>query len=307
MHDAFKSTVKLPAQRPKGVETVFDFFIRRFPRISASEWRARFAKQKVFTASGPLNTEDDFTPLLEVHYFREVEKEHPVRKDYRIVHQDAELLVVDKPPFLPVTPSGAYVHNCLWRLLIEATGNRQLTPLHRVDKDAAGLIAFAQRSSTRGRLARLFHPPFSQLDKSYLALCELGDRAPPPWLRLRHHLARSPDAYHLQQVFPGRPANSICEAVLLERRGNCALFRLRPQTGRKHQLRRQLSSAGLPLINDSLYGSKPSYDPQDLTQPLGLICHQLALHNLPKDWEPALQNVKWRSHFNEDWLWQLTA
>ena len=82
------STVKLPELPPQGVKTVFDFFLRRFPRIAPATWRDRFAAGKVWAAGEQIDAGTLYQPLLEVHYRREVEREPPVREDFRVVWSD---------------------------------------------------------------------------------------------------------------------------------------------------------------------------------------------------------------------------
>jgi len=134
------STVKLPEQPPPGVQTIFDFFLLRFPRIPRTTWMGRFASGKVWATGERIDAETPYRPLLEVHYRREVGREPPVREDFRVVWSDHHLLVVDKPPNLPVTPGGRWVRGCLLHLLLEATGNDRIAPLHRLDRLTSGLV-----------------------------------------------------------------------------------------------------------------------------------------------------------------------
>jgi len=275
------ATVKLPEIAPDGVATFLDFFVRRFPRVPAEVWSRRFDEGKVFCEEGALAAGAPYRPLLEVHYIREVEREWPVRVDYRVVYEDADLLVVDKPPFLPVTPGGHYLRNCLLRRLVEATDNDELAPLHRLDKDTSGVTLFSKRAATRSRFVDLFREPAGRLSKEYLALCDARAEPPGERTRLEDHVARSGEAYHLQAVVPGRPPNAVCEIEVVERAGERALFRVFPLTGRKHQIRVQLRHAGFPIVNDRLYGLRPRHDPDDLSDPLQLNCHRIVLRGHP--------------------------
>ncbi|MCX7044069.1 MAG: pseudouridine synthase [Candidatus Sumerlaeota bacterium] len=148
--------VKLPEIAPEGVRTLLDFFVRRFPQIAPDVWRRRFDEGKVLCPAGPLAADASYQPLLEISYLREVEREWPVRSDYRVAHEDADLLVIDKPPFLPVTPGGHYLGNCLLSLLMKATANEELAPLHRLDRETSGLIIFSKRERSRSHYSKLF-------------------------------------------------------------------------------------------------------------------------------------------------------
>jgi tRNA pseudouridine32 synthase/23S rRNA pseudouridine746 synthase len=274
------STVKLPETPPPGVVSILDFFVHRFPRISRATWLERFASGRVWAADETIDCGEPYRPLLEVHYLREVESEPPVREDFRIVWSDPQLLVVDKPPNLPVTPGGRWVRGCLLHLLLEATGNTHIAPLHRLDRLTSGLVMVSLDPATRSHFARLFQPR-PLIEKTYTAVCEVSGHPPPSRFQLAHHVARSPDEYWRQVVVPHAPANARCEVEVVAFEKGLALLRVRPATGRKHQIRVQLADAGLPILGDPLYGTRPAHDPGDLSQRLWLDAHRLEVNAFP--------------------------
>jgi len=288
------STVKLPERAPRGEQTILEFFLHRFPRIPETVWLERFSTGKVWTRDTPIDIETPYEPLLEVHYRREVEREPEVREDFRIVWSDQHLMVVDKPPHLPVTPGGRWVRGCLLHLLLEATGNDRIAPLHRLDRLTSGLVLLSLDPESRGHFAALFQPR-SLVEKDYTAVCELRCDAPPQRFTLTHHIARSGDEYWRQVVRPELPPNATCNVKVLEEGNNLALVRVRPTTGRKHQIRVQLAEAGLPILGDPLYGTNPFNDPEDLTRRLWLDAHRLAASSFPglKDADPL--TAEWTS------------
>src|SRR5688572_26452033 len=113
----------LPAstlQLPSGPwPTVLDGLCERFPAVPRATWLDRMARGRVVDNDGAWLTPD--TPYrvgLEVHYYREVADEAPIPFEEAVLFADADLLVADKPHFLPVTPSGAHVHETLLGRLI---------------------------------------------------------------------------------------------------------------------------------------------------------------------------------------------
>lgn len=274
------STVKLPERPPPGVQTILEFFLHRFPRIPCETWMERFAAGKVWTPCQQIDVDTPFQPLLEVHYLREVEREPPVRTDFRVVWSDRHLMVVDKPPNLPVTPGGSWVRHCLLHLLTEATGNRNVTPLHRIDRLTSGLVLFSIDPATRSHFAQLFQPRM-QVEKTYTAVCELQRDPPPQQFSVAHHIARSHDEYWRQVVRPGLPANGHCDIEVIAIENPLVLVQIRPLTGRKHQIRVQLAHAGIPILGDPLYGTVRSYDPDDLSQRMWLDANRLVIRNFP--------------------------
>jgi tRNA pseudouridine32 synthase/23S rRNA pseudouridine746 synthase len=296
------SVVTLPAQRPEGIQTMLEFFMRRFPRIPEEVWRRRFADGKVWSSDGPVPADGPFLPLLELRYRREVEREPPVRRDVAILWSDDDLLVVDKPPHLPVTPGGPWVCNCLLHILGEVTGDRELAPLHRLDRLTSGLVMFSRRRETRSRYAGLFRPG-APVEKIYTAVCEADGREPPPHAFLEHHVARSPDEYWRQVVVGDREPNARCRIELLAAADGLALYRVRPETGRKHQIRVQLAAFGLPILGDPLYGSSPFHDPEDLATRLWLDAHELRITEFPRPGGGGRWSAVWTSARDPDELW----
>jgi tRNA pseudouridine32 synthase/23S rRNA pseudouridine746 synthase len=288
------STVTLPERAPMGAETLLDFFVLRFPRIPEMTWRARFAAGKVWSCAGPVPADARYQPRLVLHYRREVEREPPVRRDFAIVWAGAGLLVVDKPPHLPVTPGGRWVRNCLLHLLCSLTANDDLAPLHRIDRLTSGLVVFSSEVPTRAKAAALFRPG-APVDKSYTAVCELHRRKAPETAILEHHIARSPAEHWRQVVVEGLPPNSRSEIELLDAHHGLALYRVRPATGRKHQIRVQLAAAGLPILGDPLYGSSPTNDPDDLSVRMWLDAHTITVRSFPWLGHDLSRPVVWRS------------
>jgi tRNA pseudouridine32 synthase/23S rRNA pseudouridine746 synthase len=274
------STVMLLERPPRDVQTIFDFFLHRFPRIPRATWVERFAAGKVWTTGMLIDAGTLYQPLLEVHYRREVEREPPVRTDFRVVWSDRHLMVVDKPPNLPVTPGGRWVRSCLLHLLLEATGNDRIVPLHRLDRLTSGLLLLSLDPATRSHFAGLFQP-CSMVEKDYTAVCELRRDPPSQCFALSHHIARNPHEYWRQEVRPGLPANARCEVRVMAVENGLVLARVRPFTGRKHQIRVQLAHEGLPILGDPLYGCMRSYDPDDESQRLWLDAHRLAIRDFP--------------------------
>jgi tRNA pseudouridine32 synthase/23S rRNA pseudouridine746 synthase len=275
------SVVTLPERPPSGVVTLLDFFLLRFPRIPEAVWRERFAAGKVWTAGGPVAADAPYRPLLELHYRREVEREPPVRTDLEVVWSDDDLLVVDKPPHLPVTPGGPWVRNTLLHLLETRTCCSELAPLHRLDRLTSGLVVLSRSRSTRAHFARLFQPG-APVEKTYTAVCELTGGDAPGRAVLEHCIQRSRDEHWRQVVDPSLPHNARAEIERIAVSGRLAAYRVRLLTGRKHQIRVQLAAAGLPVLGDPLYGTRRFHDPEDLDTRLWLDAHELRVSGFPR-------------------------
>ena len=99
---------------------------------------------------------DPYRPNTHLMYFRRLAREPEIPFDEHILYQDDHLLVADKPHFLPVTPSGLYLHQTLLNRLKKRTKIQTLSPIHRIDRDTAGLVIFSINPDERSQYQNLF-------------------------------------------------------------------------------------------------------------------------------------------------------
>ena len=265
----------IPASRlqlpPGPWATVFEALCAHFPQVPRDTWRDRFARGRVLDAEGrELSASAACRPGAEVHYFREVADEPAIPFVETIVHADAHLVVVDKPHFLPVAPTGAWVRETLLTRLVQRLGNPALVPLHRIDRETAGLVMFSADPASRGRYQALFRE--RRIRKRYLAL------APPlPGLSFPHvrrsRLERGEPFFRMREV-PGEP-NSESVVEVVERGDASWRYRLEPVTGRKHQLRVHMAALGAPILGDHTYPALRERADDDHARPLQLLAQAL--------------------------------
>jgi tRNA pseudouridine32 synthase/23S rRNA pseudouridine746 synthase len=248
--------------------TILEFLCARFPGVARERWARRMREGRVLDDAGrPLAPDAGCVPGRRIHYFREVEAEPVIPFAERILFQDAELVVACKPHFLPVTPGGRFVEECLLNRLRARTGIDDLAPLHRIDRETAGVVVFSANRATRGRYAGLFVR--GEVEKSYEALARL--RALPQQERwtVENRIVRGEPRFRMQ-VVPGA-ANARSTIHLVEANGDRARFRLHPHTGKTHQLRLHLSGLGFPIVNDRIYPELRAESADDLARPLQLL------------------------------------
>src|SRR5688572_23850981 len=148
------STVQLP---PGSWTTVLDCLCAHFHRIDRAQWLSRMARGLVLDDREQVITpQTPYRAGLTVRYFREVEDEKPIPFTETILYADANIVVADKPHFLPVTPSGRFVRQTLLARLIDRLDNPQLAPLHRIDRGTAGLVMFSANPANRAAYHALF-------------------------------------------------------------------------------------------------------------------------------------------------------
>jgi tRNA pseudouridine32 synthase/23S rRNA pseudouridine746 synthase len=263
------STLQLP---PGAWPTVLDCLCERFPSITRTQWLERMARGRVVDSTGNwVTSETPYRVGLEVHYYREVPDEAPIPFDEVVLHADADLLVADKPHFLPVTPSGAHVHETLLGRLIRRTGNHALAPLHRIDRETAGVVLFSTNPNSRARYQALFRE--RRIEKHYEAI------APPlpgddfPCVRSSRIVAGEP-FFRMQEI--EGPANSETRIDVITRGDACWRYALTPITGRKHQLRVHMAALGAPIANDRVYPSVRHRAAGDYSAPLQLLAKRVS-------------------------------
>lgn len=250
----------------------FDFLCQTFPHISAAEWRQRFDDGLIFTQQGQVLAWDSaYLPNQKIYYYRHLQHEIEIPFQHQILYENEHILVVDKPHFLPVTPTGKYVKQTLLTRLKQQFNLVELTPIHRLDKDTAGLILFSKQKSTRGIYQQLFAQ--QQIQKIYHAIAPYCANLDFP-RELVLHLQRG-EPFYTMQVRTDQPANSRTKIKLLQHDEHWAKYQLEPQTGKMHQLRVHMNYLNLPLKNDELYPLIRHRQEGDFTQPLQLLAYSL--------------------------------
>ncbi|MBJ6749348.1 pseudouridine synthase [Geomonas anaerohicana] len=252
--------------------TVFAFLVERFPRIPREVWESRIAQGKVLGEDGaPIGIATPYAPQQRVFYFREMEAEREIPFPEEVLFQNDELLVACKPHFLPVTPGGAYLNQSLLHRLRLRTGIHHLVPLHRIDRETAGLVLFSVNPKTRGRYGGLFREGLIEKEYRAIGVGRVPD-GKKEWL-VESRLVQG-EPWFVMATEPGIP-NTRSEIRLLEEREGASLFALSPRTGKTHQLRVHLSSLGVPILNDRLYPQLQPRQPDDFEKPLQLLAQRL--------------------------------
>lgn len=251
------------------------FLHKRFPAVGAEIWLGRMRRGEVRSASGEvLGPASAYRPGLQVFYYREVPQEIPVPGKEAVLYRDQRILVADKPHFLPVAPAGRFLHETLLTRLRHATGIETLAPVHRLDRETAGLVVFCIDPTLRGSYQALFRD--RMVEKEYQAV---ADPAP----HLRFPLARESRIVDGAQFFTMQEAPGLANAQtridVIEKGERLWRYRLAPVTGKTHQLRVHMLNLGIPIRNDLLYPVVHPVGAEDFDQPLQLLAKRLAFED----------------------------
>jgi tRNA pseudouridine32 synthase/23S rRNA pseudouridine746 synthase len=271
------SVVTLPEpETEQPYPSILEFLINTFPNVSRNTWEQRLAEGKLLDERGaPVTAHTPYVPSRRIFYFREVENEPVIPFAEAILFQNDELLVACKPHFLPVIPGGRYVNECLLNRLRARTGIADLAPLHRIDRETAGVVIFSVNRKTRG----LYHGLFmhGKVAKTYHALAELPQPPQQDQWVVENRIVRGEPRFRMKTV-PGI-VNARSTIQLLEVLGKRARFSLSPVTGKTHQLRLHMSGLGFRIVNDRVYPELQPQQDDDFDRPLQLLARRVQFHD----------------------------
>lgn len=261
------------------------------------DWPTRLARGEVLDASGAALAPDArLRPGQVLWYWRSLPPEPALPLPLALLHHDAQLVVADKPHFLPVLPRGRHLQETALVRLKRATRLATLAPMHRLDLETAGVLVFTVQPDTRGAYQALLRE--RRVHKVYEAVAPWRSEWATGEHLLCHRLVERAAPAFLQMALTQDPAvpEALTRLSLLRRLGSwpagwpvppgvdttqgLALYRLQPLTGRKHQLRAQMAACGAPLAGDRIYPLlKPppaAGDGPDLRHPLQLLAREMA-------------------------------
>lgn len=223
-----------------------------------------------------------------IDYVPRREPEPPVTIVIPRLQDDAFLLVVNKPPNLPVHPSGRYFRNTLLCILLAERGETLDEPgiriVHRLDRETSGVVLFGKTRVATAFLARQFER--HRVEKEYLLI--VHGRPEEERFTVDAPLGAAPTsrvrkAVGVAPAGEGRPART--DFSVLARGSEHSILSARPRTGRLHQIRVHARHAGYPVVGDKLYGldeglflklaAGESYSEEDLAR---LLIERQCLH-----------------------------
>ena len=214
---------------------------------------------------------ETYRPHTFVHFHRDLREEPPIPDELRILYQDERLVVVDKPHFMASIPRGRHVTQSVVVQARTMLGIPTLGPAHRLDRLTAGVLVLTTRPEFRGPYQQMFEKRTPS--KIYEAI---GPWRPDVELpqTVRSHIQKihgQDQAFEIAHA----PVNAITHIECVERRGPWARYRLRPETGRTHQLRVHLNRLGIPIAGDPLYPHVKQVSLDDFSTPLQLVAREL--------------------------------
>ncbi|MBX3270950.1 MAG: RluA family pseudouridine synthase [Sandaracinaceae bacterium] len=177
-------------------------------------------------------------------------EEPRVPTELGVVYEDDALLVVDKPPGLPVHPSASYHKHTLTYLLRERYPQAPPHLAHRLDRETSGVLVCAKTLDDERAIKAQFER--RETAKTYLAIVrgELRDAEGV----IERPIARPDEGLHLLMAVRDDGAPALTRFRVVDRAPGHTLVALHPETGRQHQLRVHMAWLGHSIVGDKLYG-----------------------------------------------------
>ena len=192
----------------------------------------------------------------------------------KVIYQDKDLLVAEKPSGISVFPEGEEKEKTLIDSLVESFPELRdvgKVPrygiVHRLDKETSGVILIAKNNQVLKFLQEQFRD--GKVIKEYIALC-VGNFSEKKGT-IETFMARSPKDRRKQKAYPlydlkirGKARKAVTDYEVLKKIGNYTLIKVIPRTGRKHQIRCHMAYLHHPIAGDNLYGFRDHIPPEGL-------------------------------------------
>jgi len=270
-HGVSASRVWLPKDEENNWNTILDFLIERFPFISPEILMQRMQRGDIVDQNGKsFQQESPYQAELFLFYYREVPNEPVIPFKEKILFKDDNIIVVDKPHFIPATPGGRFVKESLLARLKHHYQQEDISPIHRLDRETAGVMMFSCNPDIRGAYQTLFQK--RQVDKVYEAIAAKSELDFP--MTHKSRIEKGDPFFIMQEVEGEINSETYIDTKLIS--GKLAKYTLKPVTGRQHQLRVHMMSLGMPILNDPFYPELLACKGEDYSQPLQLLAKSIA-------------------------------
>jgi len=265
------SRVWLPKDSNNEWTSILDFLVERFPFINKNILEERMLRGDIVDETGKaFSLSSPYQEEIFLFYYREIPNEARIPFEEKILFKNENFIVVDKPHFIPVTPGGRYVKESLLARLKHRYQIEDISPIHRLDRETAGVVLFSCNTKVRGAYQTLFQK--KQVTKTYEAIANTASLSFP--LNYKSRIEKSETDFFLMTEVEG-DINAETLIDIIETQGNLTKYQLKPITGKQHQLRVHMTALGIPILNDPFYPKLLPCKGTDYTQPLQLLAKSI--------------------------------
>lgn len=252
--------IEIRITQEKGAGTpVLDYLVSRFTYLDRDGWQQQLAAGNLLVNGSPAQTDETLRAQDLILFSPKGILEPAVNAAYHILHEDDDLLVINKPGCLPCHPRGRYFNNTLWALLKERFGDQYLALVNRLDRETSGIVLLAKNRSAAAICQNQFIA--RTVNKRYLTIVR-GELTAPieatgflekdTFSQVRHKMR-----FTLSHAMPGAElAGKHCHTTFYPRHHtpDYCLIEAKPHSGRQHQIRATLLALGRPIVGDKIYG-----------------------------------------------------
>ena len=237
--------------------TLFDHLSRKYPIAKRQTLRRMVQDGRVSINGQPARSlKTPVTDTDKVHVDERPARPHYSLAPLYLIHEDPDILVVSKPPGLLTStvprerrPTALAI---IRRYLAERDPRAHVGLIHRLDRDASGLLVFSKNNFAYESLKKQFFE--HSVQRIYTAV--VHGRLNPPAGRIESHLVELPDGSVHTTRIPKKGDLAITEYKTLKSEAGLSLLRITLHTGRKHQIRTHLAYRNHPIVGDPVYGNK---------------------------------------------------
>lgn len=245
------------------------FLAGKYRHSTQREWQTRVDRGEVFLDGRPAHSNTVLRNGQWLLWRRPPWDEPDVPLTYSILYQDDDLLAVAKPSGLPTTPAGGFLEHTLLALVRGCFP--EAAPIHRLGRGTSGIVLFARTRRARSVLCAAMRR--NAVLKIYRALASGHPAVDGFTIETPIGPVPHPGLGSVYGVSPGGKY-ALSRVVVLERRRDTSLLEVVISTGRPHQIRIHLASAGFPLAGDPLYAAGGGFrDPNALPGDSGYLLH----------------------------------
>jgi 23S rRNA pseudouridine1911/1915/1917 synthase len=226
------------------------YFASRFPYLSEKDWVTHIQNGRITVNDQPVEPGFVLGQCDLIITRMEKRTEPPANRNLEIIYEDKTIRAFNKAAPIPVHPSGRYFYNSMTELLKQVYPEETPRPVQRLDALTTGVIVFARNRKSAEMLMHEFQN--NRVEKEYLALVD--GRPKKTRFVLDAPIGKIVGSRRSTGPEAVMPKQAITKVEWLTSIGEQSLLRIIPRSGRTNQIRVHLADAGLPILNDPVYG-----------------------------------------------------
>jgi RluA family pseudouridine synthase len=256
----YKLSVKL---KNEGL-TILELYSNSFPKVDKQVWIDKIENGLLTVNGQKCKTNLVIKAGWLTENIAQNKTEPSVSNQLKLIYEDDNIIVLNKPSPLPMHPSGRFNRNTLTNFLKLAFPNQTLKIVHRLDANTTGAIILAKDSETAAELGTQFQN--NTVKKEYLALVE-GIIEKDTFV-VREKISKTKTASGGREVNDSG-LDSETKLTVLDRNteNNTTLLKVEPKNGRTNQIRLHLASINHPIVGDLGYKNSDYFENNPLTYP----------------------------------------